>query len=169
MDERELTELFRRLGARDPASWARSQLREGIPQLARFLFLRQAWRHVVREDGPSWTAALRANRAQVGERTIAALDRIAACGVPEDDLTAVVRLMQRELLFGLCHLLSDPGAMEPAVEDVAWALFQVDADGRPVARIEGLHESVIETDPAIAGIAGGGGAAQPSSSGAISS
>jgi hypothetical protein len=38
----ELTELFARLGAPRPESWARSQLEEGIPQLARFVFLRQA-------------------------------------------------------------------------------------------------------------------------------
>ncbi len=42
MNEMELTELFARLGARDPEKWARSQIKEGIPQLARFLFLRQA-------------------------------------------------------------------------------------------------------------------------------
>ena len=42
MNERELTELFRKLGARDPSAWARSQTSEKIPQLARFLFLRQA-------------------------------------------------------------------------------------------------------------------------------
>ena len=140
MDERELTELFRRLGARDPASWARSQLREGIPQLARFLFLRQAWRHVVREDGPSWTAALRANRAQVGERTIAALDRIAACGVPEDDLTAVVRLMQRGLLFALCHSLSDPGAMEPAAPMAGLSLGSRDCKNGSSRRIRRSRE-----------------------------
>src|SRR5262245_24806012 len=54
MNERELTELFRKLGASDPEGWASSQIEDGIPQLARFLFLRQAWKNVVREDDPSW-------------------------------------------------------------------------------------------------------------------
>ena len=46
MDQKELTEIFRKLGAEDPEDWARSQIREGIPQLARFLFLREAWRSI---------------------------------------------------------------------------------------------------------------------------
>ncbi len=59
MDERELTELFRNLGADDPAGWARSQLEEGLPQLARFLFLRQAWKLVVKPDDSGWITAAR--------------------------------------------------------------------------------------------------------------
>ena len=38
----ELTRLFARLGAPDPQGWASSQPNEGILQLARYLFLRQA-------------------------------------------------------------------------------------------------------------------------------
>jgi hypothetical protein len=43
MNQDELTALFKKVGARKPEGWARSQIEEGIPQLARFLFLRQAW------------------------------------------------------------------------------------------------------------------------------
>ena len=50
----ELTALFERLGARDPESWARSQIRERIPQLHRYLFLRQCWQHVIGEDSTGW-------------------------------------------------------------------------------------------------------------------
>src|SRR5262249_25800627 len=60
MGEQELTELFRKLGADDPAGWARSQIREGIPQLARYLFLRQAWRQVLGPDDHSRNAQERA-------------------------------------------------------------------------------------------------------------
>jgi len=42
MNQEQLTALFQKLGARHPEGWARSQIKEGIPQLARFLFLRQA-------------------------------------------------------------------------------------------------------------------------------
>jgi hypothetical protein len=41
-DVTQLTDLFRRLGARDPQDWAGSEVAEGLPQLERFLFLRQA-------------------------------------------------------------------------------------------------------------------------------
>mgnify|MGYP001074943207 CR=1 FL=1 len=47
----ELLAIFRKLGADDPESWARSESEEGIPQLARFVFLRQAWRNCVIDDG----------------------------------------------------------------------------------------------------------------------
>ncbi|WP_237212838.1 hypothetical protein [Falsiroseomonas oryziterrae] len=65
----------------------------------------------------------------------------------EDDLTTVVRHMQRELLCAICCLLSDPGELEPEVRDMAWGFFQLDATGRPVAEIGSLHESVLETEP----------------------
>jgi hypothetical protein len=44
MNQKDLAATFRKLGARDPEGWADSQVEEGIPQLARYLFLRQAWR-----------------------------------------------------------------------------------------------------------------------------
>jgi hypothetical protein len=34
MNEQQLTELFRKLGAQNPEGCAHSQIREGIPQLA---------------------------------------------------------------------------------------------------------------------------------------
>jgi hypothetical protein len=40
----DLTALFRKLGAPDPGQWARPQRDEGIDQVARFVFLRQAWK-----------------------------------------------------------------------------------------------------------------------------
>src|SRR5438132_1357652 len=44
---RKLTDLFRRLGAPNPESWARSELQEGT-QLGRFVFLRALWDAVLR-------------------------------------------------------------------------------------------------------------------------
>ena len=123
MDERDLADLFRRLGARDPDAWAQSQLQEGIPQLARFVFLRQAWRLLTSQPGRSWVAALKAQPAAIGPEAAAALDRIAAAGVTEEDLTTVVRIIERELLFSFCYLLSDPGDLEPEISDMAWGLF----------------------------------------------
>ena len=50
----DLTARFKALGAPDPEGWAGSQHREGIPQLHRFLFLRQAWKHIVSEGDTRW-------------------------------------------------------------------------------------------------------------------
>jgi hypothetical protein len=52
--KKQLTALFRKLGSRSAEGWASSQINEGIPQLQRFLFLRQAWARVIREEDESW-------------------------------------------------------------------------------------------------------------------
>ena len=151
MDEQQLTELFRKLGASDPEGWARSQIRQGIPQLPRFLFLRQAWREVVSPDNRSWIAEWLQRATQSpnspGAGIGPALTRLLAAGAREDDLTTVVRVMQWWLLAGLCVLLDDPGVVESEVADIEWQLFLLDQNGAPLVPIVALHESVLETDP----------------------
>ncbi len=150
-DFEELTNLFRKLGARDPESWASSQVSEGINQLGRFLFLRQAWRKIIDEGDVSWIdreiseAEKRPNTPFSG--TGVALQRLLEQGAERKDVSDVVRGMQADLLFSLCSLLDDPGALEEEVKDISWCLVQVTEDGHVVAPIRALHESVLETDP----------------------
>jgi hypothetical protein len=148
MNEQELAALFRKLGARDPAAWARSQVNENIPQLARFLFLRQAWKLIVNWDGSNWITEMgQLNSNKPGGDIGPAIKRLLAAGGQEDDLTKVVRVMQWRLLSGLCQLLDDPGNIEREAGDIAWRLFQVDVGDHPIAVMGGLAESVLETDP----------------------
>ncbi len=151
-DRDELTALFERLGAREPASWARSQLEEGIPQLQRFLFLRQAWRGVVGESDTDWMQRYIQRAEETPDRPYAdvghALRRCLDRGASAQDLNDIVRGMQAEFLFGLCYLLDDPMFTEKELSGFGWGLFQADGDGRPVPpRIGRLHESVLDTDP----------------------
>jgi hypothetical protein len=98
----ELTELFRKLGARNPAAWASSQLDENLPQLARFLFLREAWKLVVADGGSSWIKArIGDDPAGPGGEIGPALKRLLATGAAETDLTAVKLREQglRDLAF----------------------------------------------------------------------
>lgn len=148
----ELTALFEKLGAREPASWARSQLEEGIPQLQRFLFLRQAWRNVVREGDTDWIQGEIQRAQQYPDRPYAgvghALRRCLDKGVSAQDLNDIVRGMQTECLFNICYLLDDPMLTEKELVDFGWGLFQVDSAGNPIPPcIGGLHESVLGTDP----------------------
>lgn len=151
LTEKELAELFRKLGARDPEGWASSQVREGIPQLHRFLWLREAWKLIVSDDNYDWMtteielAEARPNDpyAGVGLALKKCLDR----GVDKEALNEIVRGKQAEFLFGLCYMLEDPNFSEEEVKDLCWGLFETDAEGRPAARIGALHESVLETDP----------------------
>jgi hypothetical protein len=151
MNQKDLAALFRRLGASNPDEWARSQITEGIPQLARYLFLRQAWRNVVSEDDTTWIAnAINGAKARPNEPYAGvghSLAKLRERGATDAELTDLVRGMQAELLFSLCYLLEDPGDLEPEVSHIAWALAEVDDEGNVVGKIGGLHESVLETDP----------------------
>ncbi len=146
-----LSRLFAKLGARDPESWASSQMNEGIPQLGRFLFLRQAWRSIVREEDTSWIDSSvgsyerrpNAPYAGVGQ----ALKALQAKGATAEELAALVRGVQAELLFSICYLLEDPGDLEEEVSELAWGLFLLDENGAPTEPLLGLHESVLEMDP----------------------
>jgi hypothetical protein len=146
-----LAKRFAALGAPDPRGWAVSQVEEGLPQLARYLFLRQAWRHIVADDDPSWIAAEIAGARRTPTAPYAgvgqALERLKAAGASDRDLTDLVRGKQAELLFALCYLLEDPDIEEPEGRDVSWALVQVTENGEVMGPVPGLHESVLETDP----------------------
>jgi hypothetical protein len=45
--------------------------------------------------------------------------------------------MQWWLLSGLCVLLEDPWNLEGEVADIAWQLFLVDEEDRPIEPIDG--------------------------------
>ena len=145
-----LTELFRRLGARNPDGWAKSQLEEGIPQLARFLFLREAWSRIVAESDASWITAQVTHAAGAPDAPYSGVGRALATllgrGAKESELTDLVRGMQAALLFDLCYMLEDPD-LQGEVKETCWGLFTVDEDGAPLEPLRGLHESILETDP----------------------
>ncbi len=148
----ELTALFEKLGARDPASWAASQIEEGFPQLQQFFFLRQAWSHIVAGSDTGWMQQAIQRGELIPEEPFAgvgaALRRCLDQGVSAQDLNDIVRGKQAELLFNLCYLLNDPSFVEKELNDLEWGLFQVDGDGNPMPpRIGFLHKSVLETDP----------------------
>ena len=151
-NHKKLAELFRVLGARDPEGWAASQNLEGINQLHRFLFLRQAWEQVIPEDNDAWIEQEIANSEKnPGEPFTGighALLRMQDKGIAREDIVDLARGMQARLLFDLCYLLSDPSILESSVEDLGWALVETDDNFEPTgAVISGLHESVLDTDP----------------------
>lgn len=151
MDQVELTERLRRLGCPDPEGWARSQIEEGIPQLARYVFLRQAWKRILGENDHGWIENVLQNLQRSPDAPYAgqghALKRLKELGARDEDLTDLVRGAQAELLFDFCYLLEDPGELEGEISDLSWALVELDSEGHVLERIGSLHESVLETDP----------------------
>lgn len=152
LEQERLASIFRRLGAEEPP----------CDELAMFLFLRGAWRRIVREDDPRWADGdLDLGGAPdpspdgpcAGAR--AAMSRLLAAGADRSDLGAVVRAMQFKLLFDVCYLLSDPSSgwddvdagLRRELEGVGWSLFETDQAGRPIRSMNGLHELVLSMDP----------------------
>jgi hypothetical protein len=142
------------MGAFDPELWAKSQLEEGIPQYARLVFLRQAWKHIIADGDTSWIDSLiqesERRPRDPGAGAGPALERLLAFGVAREDIADVVRVMQWNVLAGLAYQLADPGMVEYPSEEVPrvdWTLFEVDEDGKPLHPIDGLYESVLDTDP----------------------
>jgi hypothetical protein len=151
MDRAELTEIFRKLGADDADGWASSQINEGINQLGRFVFLKQAWSKVLDESDADWIEGTieraRSHPSEPYAGVGLALSNLIENGADPQLIIDLVRGVQAEMLFSMCHLLDDPGELPEEVSEMQWALFEIDSSGSPVDTIETLHESVLETDP----------------------
>jgi hypothetical protein len=146
---RQLTEVFRKLRADDPEAWARSQLEEGIPQLAIFCFSKAMWQGIVDENDTEWIdaeiewARTHPNEpcAQIGP----ALEEMLSKGVSRQAITDLVRVMQYGLLYHVASLLDGSRIVEFPVNN--WTLYQVDENDRLIAIIQGLHEVLLSMDP----------------------
>jgi hypothetical protein len=155
-----LVSIFRRLGVEDADAegWVRSEVDEGIPHLLRFLFLRGMWKGVIDDNDTKWMDAFftLAKRDPNGPLSGvgAALQRLLAGGADPRDLCELVRGMQYDTLFHIAYLLNDPAAAwgdvrgdVPEVEDVDWGLWREDSEGRPIERVDCLHEDALGMDP----------------------
>jgi hypothetical protein len=148
----ELTALFRKFGARHPESWAKSQINEGIPQLQRFLFLRQAWKQVRQDEECGWVRTEIKNWQKQADAPFSDVGRVfSLClekGISAEDLASLARALQAQMLANVCYTLEEPAFEEVELADFAWGLFQIDEDGNALGDgIRMLHESVLETDP----------------------
>jgi len=151
MKRDDLISIFRTLGAHDPESWANSEVDENIPQLARFMFLKGAWQLVVSDEDTSWIDSLLQNVPSGSSDPFAdaahSIRAMLDAGVSKSVIARLVRAVQSEFLSDLCYMMDDPGSIEGNDECVDWSLIENDDDGNPGRIINGLHESVIETDP----------------------
>lgn len=146
---RSLTDVFRQAGASDPESWARSQLAEGIPQLAIFSFAKSLWNGVMPEADDKWieqeieVAKLRPSDpcSQSGP----ALEEMLAKGVTRKAIVDLVRVFQYSALYHACLILDGTSVEDVPITD--WKLCQVDEEGNEVALIQGLHEVLLCMDP----------------------
>ena len=151
MNKEELTDIFKKLGAPNPEGWANSEINEGIPQLARFLFLKGCWDMIVPDGDASWIDNRIAHTSPTSNEPYAgsahALRRLLSCGASRDDINEVVRCAQAELLFEIGYQMDDSSSVNGNDDFAHWALMLLDEDDNPIKPIGGLHSSVLYTDP----------------------
>ncbi len=127
-----LRDRFRRLGATEPESWARSEVSEDIAQLGRFVFLNTLWRQIEEWRNPEAVTALLPDAT----REVLEAARTVAGRVAFDVVLNVVQVLDDE---------EDVDASEPAP---GWRLMELDPDGELTGRDLGaLHESFLDVDP----------------------
>lgn len=156
-DPKALLKAFTRLGVDSPEDWVESQIEEGIPQLHRASFLVKAWSAIPDGRSSAWLDELVGmfERDPSGPYSGAgkAIASLRAKGATDLELTNLVRAMQAELLFHVSYLLADPDFVpdqrfeDPLLKAARWVLVTLDEKDRIGQPIDGLHESVLETDP----------------------
>lgn len=128
---------FEALGAADAADWAKSEICEGLPHLARFVLLRSLWR------GPigGWADPDAFDQLPVAQRLLAA-------GANKEDLVRLARAVAYEAVFATLDELDSGSDVNVSGIDVGWLVMESAEDGAPTGRaLSGLHEDLLTMDP----------------------
>jgi hypothetical protein len=147
-----LIALFKSLGAHAPEEWIQYLPEDPSTQLARYMFLNQAWGGVAREGDTRWMDDAIARSAKHPDEPYAelgiVLQKLIAAGISREDITELARCLQAGMLFHVAYLLDGRAYQVKSLEHIDWVLVRTDEEGNPTAeQIGGLHESVLETDP----------------------
>ncbi|MFF1299069.1 MULTISPECIES: hypothetical protein [unclassified Streptomyces] len=125
------------LGVTDPVDLIKSEVMEGLPQLARFVLLRSLWRGAIddwAEPGPL---------AQ-----LPAVQRLLAAGADRADLVRLVRAVAYEAVFATLDELDAGGGANASGVEAGWVVMEAGGDGGPTGRaLSGLHEDLLTMDP----------------------
>lgn len=151
----QLTEIFRQAGAKDPESWAASEVEEGINQLARFSFLKSITSELLKAGDIHWCDnQIEYNYSEKGDRDykmVEALKEMIDKDVEKAAIVDLIRAIQYNTLFHICGIIDRAFERDTPINN--WGLFEVDDNDNPTRRIGGLHESLYEFDPSnISGI-----------------
>ncbi|XVQ07101.1 hypothetical protein ACQP1W_31245 [Spirillospora sp. CA-255316] len=133
-----LRERFARLGADGPEQWARSEISEHLPQMARFLLLRQLWNEAIN----GWE-----NPGAV--ENVPAAARLLAAGADRNDVILAMRAAAFEAVFATLSAIDEGGSTAPGQDPLpGWCLHETGSTDQPTGRrLHGLHESLGETAP----------------------
>ncbi|RSO29985.1 hypothetical protein DMH15_26515 [Streptomyces sp. WAC 06725] len=128
---------FSALGVTDPADLVKSEVIEGVPQLARFVLLRSLWRGAI--DGWAGPGSL---------DQLPAAQRLLAAGADREDLVRLARAVAYEAVFATLDELDAGGDANVMGVEAGWVVMESDEDGSPTGRtLPSLHEDLLTMDP----------------------
>lgn len=145
LQKEEYESLVTRLGnagAKDPSSWASSEVTEGIPQFARFLVLKSLFDiGKSTEDNIAMAADF---DDELDEKYNAIKD-----AVGEEKLLDFLTSYSKGILHNVVSLL-DEGNQESDRDKISWTLMKTDENFEPTGQmIQGLHEDFLEFEDEI--------------------
>lgn len=132
----DLTRRMSELGAPDPASWARSEINDNIPQQARYLFLRNIWPQLIDRY---------ADESVI--RRLPATARLLDAGASMADLAQALRSVAYETAFAVVDRVDEGYDPDAPVDSPGWRLMETDAERLTGRAVGGLHESLLSLDP----------------------
>lgn len=163
-------EQFEKLGVADLDFHVGDELGgESNPRLAPLVMFQEMWKGALTEGDTEWITSTIEHFERRRQLTGAAaamwpqedpfVDALVALrdsGVDLKHLTTVVRRAQTHLLHHVAYTLSDSHTDEPLFSDVHWAVFETDEEGKPLRKMNCLHEYYGVVDPAELRNAGSG-------------
>jgi hypothetical protein len=132
----DLTRRMSELGAPDPASWARSEINDNIPQQARYLFLRNIWPQLIDRY---------ADESVI--RRLPATARLLDAGASMADLALALRSVAYETAFAVVDRVDEGYDPDAPRDSPGWRLMETDAERLTGRAVGSLHESLLSLDP----------------------
>lgn len=137
----ELIDMYRRMAMPNYSDLAYAHFRGDTEGLVRAIFQTEALKLLLPKGDTSFVDEARRN-VQDSNPTIRefgeAVQRMLQAGASPQDMNVVIREMQYQVVFFLCHMLTYPPASVADNPAANWRLFQVDQEVKPVKKIEGL-------------------------------
>lgn len=135
-----LLEKMEKAGASDPLSWAFSEIRENIPQFARFAVLKGLFDIV---DDVEGNIDFACDVDERYEEDIYEVKEKLSKVIGEKQLNAFLKSYTKGVMWQVTNLLDEGNCMED--NEPGWILSELDNDGNTTNRyINGLHESLNE-------------------------
>ncbi|MGW3655684.1 hypothetical protein ACWD6R_08230, partial [Streptomyces sp. NPDC005151] len=132
-----LRDQLEALGVDDAAGWARSEISENLPHLARLMLLQSLWREPI----GGWASPGALDQLPAAQRLLTA-------GADRGDLMRLAQAVAYEAVFATLDALDAGRDVNVSGVDVGWTVIESGEDGSPTGRVlSGLHEDLLAMDP----------------------